>query len=322
MRSRATFCDYVRTAASVGMALSAHPELTKKGEHIGRIHSTHQIHRNALHLNDLLHKHPSFRAVPRSELITTDLEASLTHSLKKTEAALEFESFNHNKIKVRCKRAGEGCFPFNRINHNRTSKNRSSHREATSDATHLYNAEISLNALNADPIHFLQENSLVTGYFEQGKSAYLNKISNGKYQISTTPLSDAIDVPVHYLDVIREDTINLKQIPDINLNQINSNIIATPLLTGCTITLKIKNGEPYLAHIQPVAKEGVTYDSHRHLNLQKELRKNSYMTYGPENYHGKPARFIGIKEDGNWHFYSQQLRRGNLIAKEIFKRHR
>ncbi|EGQ8084665.1 hypothetical protein ABF107_004468 [Vibrio parahaemolyticus] len=81
-KSLATFCDYVRTAAAVGAAISKHSFHKNDGNDLGRIHSVQQIRRNAYKLNDLLHKHHAYRVIPKSELITSALEENLKDALK------------------------------------------------------------------------------------------------------------------------------------------------------------------------------------------------------------------------------------------------
>lgn len=316
-KSRTTFCDYVRTAASVGAAISTHPQIKSKGEMVGRIHSTEQIRKNAYHLNDHLHRHQSQKKIPSSELITADLEHNLKDAIRETQDKLSLNDLDNNSIKIRCKRAGVRCIPFRRRNNGNRDENSRRTNRVNQEESHinLVDASAGLSYFKENPSAFLHENSLVSGYFEDGAEAYFNRISDKKYQISTTKLSDSVPVSVEYLKVIKEDTTELNNIPDVNIDDLGKNIIATPLLTGCTMALKIKNGKRYLSHVQPVSET----NTNRHLDLQKELTQKGYETYGPQDYREDPTRFFGIKEDNNWHFYTQKLNGNTIVVKEVFK---
>lgn len=317
-KSRATFCDYVRTAAAVGAAISTHSFHKNDGNSLGRIHSVQQIRRNAYKLNDLLHKHHAYRVIPKSELITSDLEVNLKDALKETGEVLFENDMENNNVRVRCKRAGIKCNPFRRA----STSHRENYSQGTNHSRHrnrqhveILNANAGWSALKEGPRNFLHENSLVSGYFEKGKPSYFNRISEGKYQLSTTELSDSIPINVEYIDVQKETELNLQDMQGIDLENLQQDVIATPLLTGCTMVLQRKNGRRYLSHIQPVSETNLN----QHLDLQKKLRHNGYETYGPENYHGTPTRFWGIRNDGVWAFFVQQLVGGKLIVKNIFK---
>lgn len=317
-KSRATFCDYVRTAAAVSMAISAHAFPRNEESNLGRIHSVEQIRKNSYKLNELLHKHHASRAIPKSELITSDLETSLKDALKETGDVLFENDIENNHVRMRCKRAGVKCYSFRRS----SMRHREDHSLRTNNSRHrnrqhdeILSADAGWSAFKDEPKRFLHENSLVSGYFEQDKPSYLNRISNGKYQVSTTELSDSIKINVEYIDVKKETGLDFSDIQGVDVDELQQDVIATPLLTGCTMLLQRKNGHRYLSHIQPVSEA----NPNQHLDLQKKLRQSGYETYGPEDYHGSPARFWGIKQDGRWSFFIQQQVDGKLVVKDVFK---
>ncbi|WP_188014076.1 hypothetical protein [Photobacterium damselae] len=194
-------------------------------------------------------------------------------------------------------------------------RNYTDHRENNKQYTEILSADAGWSTLKREPKNFLHNNSLVSGYFEKGSSSYFNRISHGKYQVSSTALSDSIVVNVEYVEVQKEIGLNFNNINGIDIDSVQQDVIATPLLTGCTMILQYKNGKRYLSHIQPVSES----NPNQHLDLQKQLRHNGYETYGPEDYQDIPTRFWGIRNNNSWLFFIQQQINGNLIVKNIFQ---
>ena len=83
------------------------------------------------------------------------------------------------------------------------------------------------------------------------------------------------------------------------LGTTGASFMITTQLTGCCIVMVPQGASWGVAHLQPINEDGI--------ELRKRLSALGIRVYGATDYSGGRATLIGVRQAGNWDFYTQIL---------------